>query len=356
MGRKHTKSQGSKVNIYLSNRSKEQISFEKMVYNDPPSFEYQQLENTEFLYGLFSIYPKIRPHYLNQIVNLCMLYLTNEEFKNKLLEKAINTCPTLVHRLFKLNAFTSEEIKKAIDMSNKKYLHLFFKNQIPEIENINEDFDDEISICHDEIFTEEDESYLKYQDDADLIQLIENGFHLSSIEYFLKYDHVDQVKEENIDVSKENYYSWCPFEWANRPNGLDYLSVSAYFGSIKCFNYFILSGCTKSFMPVIDIIAGGSNEILKHVSSQLSKSDDHLNEAAKYCRYHLIELLIKEGADVNNINDMKRSPLQIVSKSGHLSVVELLLTNGADINSDYYDLFVNTMDGLHFILHLFMDI
>lgn len=46
----------------------------------------------------------------------------------------------------------------------------------------------------------------------------------------------------------------------------------------------------------------------------------------------IVQLLIKNGADVNLCDSKEFSPLTIASKLGHQSNVQMLLENGADVN------------------------
>ena len=45
-----------------------------------------------------------------------------------------------------------------------------------------------------------------------------------------------------------------------------------------------------------------------------------------------MNLLIKNGADINKADKYQSTPFYIACQNGHLEVVKLLLKNGADIN------------------------
>lgn len=56
------------------------------------------------------------------------------------------------------------------------------------------------------------------------------------------------------------------------------------------------------------------------------------HKAAGNNEYEKLMTLIKEGADVNSVNDYGGTPLMIASKRGHVETVRILLENGADPN------------------------
>ena len=57
-----------------------------------------------------------------------------------------------------------------------------------------------------------------------------------------------------------------------------------------------------------------------------------LHWAAYKDRKEVAELLIAEGADVNEKGGVNMTPLNIAAQEGHNQVVELLIANGADVN------------------------
>ena len=104
----------------------------------------------------------------------------------------------------------------------------------------------------------------------------------------------------NIDFLNEEA-KWSPFEWSYKPEYLDLLSFSGFFGSIKCFKHLLMKGF----------------EIKPHVISMAVCSDcydifylcqkPHLITNECFCKasefYHLSLLLlfmIENGSNVNS--------------------------------------------------------
>ena len=82
---------------------------------------------------------------------------------------------------------------------------------------------------------------------------------------------------------------------------------------------------------------------LKHVLGRLEANVDHLFEddltalhiAAWYGHLNCVEVLVKEGADVNAVTSKYGTPLVITAFRGHVDVIDLLLgTYKADINAN----------------------
>jgi ankyrin repeat protein len=61
--------------------------------------------------------------------------------------------------------------------------------------------------------------------------------------------------------------------------------------------------------------------------------------AAKDGNRELVELLLKNGADVNAEGEFGETALGQAAENGHREVVELLLKNGADVNAKEYGIF-----------------
>jgi len=126
---------------------KEQISIEKMLYGNPPVFEYREIKRKDFLVSLFGKYPRLRPHYLESFVFFCSNYLKEESFRKIVLEKTFIECPTLIERLFRIKCFTKNEIQESLLFHRIEFLCLFFKNEI----EVNSDGfrNCDIQYCHD---------------------------------------------------------------------------------------------------------------------------------------------------------------------------------------------------------------
>lgn len=65
--------------------------------------------------------------------------------------------------------------------------------------------------------------------------------------------------------------------------------------------------------------------------------NEPLHAAVSYGKPKVVEILIKNGANVNAQNNHKNIPLHLVAAFGdtekHLAIAELLVNNGADVNA-----------------------
>ncbi|GMH82952.1 hypothetical protein TL16_g09434 [Triparma laevis f. inornata] len=67
-----------------------------------------------------------------------------------------------------------------------------------------------------------------------------------------------------------------------------------------------------------------------HIDSEDGRSHTALSEAAAQGQNHVIEWLLKQGADPNMCNDQDRSPMYRAAFNGHSATIQLLLEAGAD--------------------------
>ena len=63
-----------------------------------------------------------------------------------------------------------------------------------------------------------------------------------------------------------------------------------------------------------------------------AKSNLDMIEASKQGNIEIVKALLKEGADVNIVDDTGRSSLIYAAENGHIEIVTFLLNNGADLN------------------------
>jgi len=82
----------------------------------------------------------------------------------------------------------------------------------------------------------------------------------------------------------------------------------------------------------------GENLYLWHLSLQANNfkvgdPDSNLLNASKYANIKANEEALEAGADINTGKNIKRTPLMLAAKEGHLQVVNLLIAKGADVNA-----------------------
>ena len=80
----------------------------------------------------------------------------------------------------------------------------------------------------------------------------------SSIECILKYDVIDDLVGFNISKGEAK---WSLFEWSMKPQHLDLLSFSVFFGSIKCFKHLLMNGFEINDKVISMVVRGGCLDI-----------------------------------------------------------------------------------------------
>jgi len=59
---------------------KEQLVVEKMLYGDSPVFEYIEVQKKDFLVNIFGLFPKLRPHCLENFVFILFALSSRRNF------------------------------------------------------------------------------------------------------------------------------------------------------------------------------------------------------------------------------------------------------------------------------------
>jgi len=298
---------------------KEQIVFEKMIYGDPPVFKFMEIQRKGFLVGLFGIYPRLRPQHLERFVIFCSNYLQDQNFRKIVLNEAFVQCPTLIHRLYRIQIFTKTEIKESLLFHRNRLLYWFFKNEI--------DVDDTGFS-----YSQSNRNQGNWSKTV-LDSLIEYGFLPSSIEFCLKYDRLQEMnsimmRNQNLTICK-----WSPFEWSAEPDSLDLLSFSGFFGSINCFKHLLLQGQPINQSVFSSIVCNGSLELFHLFNESNFFSSECVLNTSKFSRLSILVFKFENGADINAKDNYDWTSLHWASRNGHLSVVEYLVNQKADINA-----------------------
>jgi len=293
----------------------EKISFEKFLFGDEPEII---LNDVEFCVDRIVLLPQLHPHKLEKAVQLACFYCNQPDFRRKLLEKSID-CHVLMYRLYKRGIFVFDEIEPFLRSESSFLLCHYFRKEIVDFESfilkkwkpydINESF---------------------FVNDHVIDSCIEYGFPPSSIEFCLKYDDINVFQEMNI--MKLKYGEWSPFEWSMKPQYLDLLSISGFFGSIKCFKFLLMNGFEINEKSTLMVVCGGCLDLF-HLSQGLKNSNiESFCKASEFCHESLLAFMFENGFDVNVKDGSKNTPLHYAADKGHLSVVEFLVNHGADAN------------------------
>ena len=263
----------------------EQIVFEKLIYGDPPVFEYMEIQTKDFLVDRFVMFLSLRPLYLERAVILCLEYTKNSHFRQKLLEKILE-CPVLIYRLCQRGVFLFKEIEEYLQNRESFVLGYYFRKEILDFKSF---------IKQKRVPDDLDESFLKNEDEIDLLR--EYGFLPSSIEYCLKYDDIDCFRDFNTTLP--NQAKWSPFEWSVKPKSLDLLSFSGFFGSIKCFKHLLLQGLLINPRVLSSAVCSGSLDLFHLFNESRDFSPECLCNGSLFFQIAVLTFMIENGADIN---------------------------------------------------------
>jgi len=262
---------------------KERVDFEKLLYTDENEIAIL-INDIEFCVDRIVMFPGFRPHQLERTVKLCMRHCQNIDFRYKLLEKSKN-CPVLIYLLYKRGVFVFEEIEPFLKNIYTLVFCFYFRKEIA-------DFD---SFIRNKVKPNGIESFIMNPSEID--QMIEYGFLPSSIEYSLKYDDIDSLRE--IGNINQNGAIWSPFEWSFRPDHLDLLSFSGFFGSVKCFKHLIMNGLEINENVFSMVACSGCFDLFHFCQSSRLPSMDSVCKASEYCHLALLSFMIECGSDIN---------------------------------------------------------
>ena len=260
------------------------ISLEKELYQAEPVFKKREVFDIDYFVCTFVDYPKYRPFRLNEITELCFLYCQTEDFRLKLLKRGFNRCPILIYNLFHMNVFSFSEIEEKLQDFRQVFLCQYYYEYINDFEKFIYGYDLGVTNGIKDL-----SSYIKF------------GFHPKSIEYCLKYDDLEVLRDllmnPNANNQKETVYS--PFEWSNVSNPLEFLPFSAYFGSMQCFKYLMMNGHPVNKEVAFNAIACGSFDIL-HLCQDFSRSCyEFINAATEYCQYTIFDYICNNSVIIS---------------------------------------------------------
>jgi len=293
----------------------EKILFERFLYEDGNPFT---IGDIEFCIDRIVILPKIRPHYLEKVEELSVELCKNVDFRGRLLAKS-NDCPVLIFRLYKRGVLLFEEIEPFLRNTKAFLLSYYFRKKIDDFENFVHSKHKPHGL---------DESFFGNGNNID--QLIEYGYLPSSIEFFLKYDVIDDLVVID-NLCKEA--RWSPFEWSFKPKYLDLLSFSGFFGSIKCFKLLLMKGFDINDKVLSMVVCGGCFDLFHLCQGKQFVTPKLACQASEFFHLPLLVFMIENGTVMNAKGNDEKNPLHYAAQNGHLSIVEYLVKQNFDINS-----------------------
>jgi len=319
----------------MESKFSEMISFETSLYENRVLNDISNID-TGFIVDRIVQFPSFRPLFFATAVEVCKKFRNNSEFMRSLLESSVKLCPILTYNLYKSGIFRYEEIEKYINQMDLYILCYCFRKEIS-------DFNDFIQKKRRPYYF--DDSF--FENESIISMSIEYGFPPSTIEYCLKYDDIEVFR--SLLPSDQTECKWSPFEWSRKPENLDFLSFSGFFGSISCFKHLLMSGyCPNSLSKSLVSCCG--NLDLYHLCNDGGDIDvTQVFSAASSCQLSLLTYMFENGADIRSISCSKETLLHSAVREGHISIVDFLLKKGANINARGIFIYITRLITLPFI-------
>jgi len=294
------------------------FQIENFLYSESFEKEFKP-DNISFFIEKVIQLPSLRPFLLEKACRLCIDYCMGIEFRQLFLTKSTQSCPVIVYRLFRSGILVFDEIIPYLENKNSYILSFYFRDQIQDFSRfVLNKFKPG---CY-------DESY--FSNESDINGMINYGFIPSSIEYCLKYDDIEALLSKNCN--KHDSLKWSPFEWSQKPKALDFLSVSGYFGSIRCFKHLMMNGFVINDVVISHIVCNGNGDLF-HLCTGESCFSNLICGPAEFNQIPLLEYMIERGYDLNYEDNQGYIPLQYAAMKHHITVIDLLLKHGANVNS-----------------------
>jgi len=211
-----------------------------------------------------------------------------------------------------------EDIFQYFKLSERLLLSIYFRKYV---ENFQEKFQQlsfRFGIDYSSFKNEELEMRILY------------GFSPRTIEYCLKYDDYNVLAELSLD---KEYAEWSPFEWSRKPQSLELLSFSGFFGSVKCFLFLLNSGYQLRDSIREMVICSCNYDLFQLVNNGNRDLSIKISHSIEFFNQKVLDYLI-EYEDISKYFDNEIvSPLHIASENGHLSHVQYFISKGVQINA-----------------------
>jgi len=223
----------------------EKILFERALFRDGKPDHYREIDDIDFVVNTLVNLSKFRPQKSELIFEFHQIYSTRNGFREKFLERALNQNSFFVNILIDKNIYQIEEIYDCFyDTSIERAETIRFLNYLtPSYDSIGNDF----------------------QNTIDLLEMMfQTDYPPGTIEYCVKYDDIDGIIRFYQDPSFFKY-EVHPMDIDNIMNlDFDILGLCGFFGSMKCFKFFLGTHLFTIDQSVVEcVVCGGSIEIFR---------------------------------------------------------------------------------------------
>jgi len=269
----------------------ELVSFEMMLYKEGRFDENVPISSVSFWVERLINLPKYRPFLFDEAAKLCAKYCENSSFKANFIIESSKNCYILLYKLYLGGVISFNEIISVINFEDNPFLVFYFRCCFLESDSI--------------VLYLKRNNFLNFLDinDPKIDQMIEYGFPISSFEYSIKYDDIDNIISNfpNSNGKMHSVCSWSHFEWALKPFSFDPLSFAAYFGSIKCFKYLVINGLKICSSVTKSSIFGGNIDIFRLCFNEYP-DNCNIEDSSMFCRHDISSFLIEENK-ANIVNE-----------------------------------------------------
>jgi ankyrin repeat protein len=179
----------------------------------------------------------------------------------------------------------------------------------------------------------------------------------------LKFDDFESLQalstHPKFTFEQEILISDYDLPYGTSPTNRSLLSVSGFYGALRCFKYVLLNGCWVSSSVSEFSIKEGHLEIIGISEAEKGDFRSSLGGAVRYMRndiadwllqnfeveefsladsiesanFSSILYLLRKGANVNLVEKNGTTPLNLSTEKGHLEVCKLLIEYGAQIDA-----------------------
>jgi len=296
----------------------EKSFFEYSLFRDGTPDNIPEMDDIDFIINTLVNLSIFRPRQYELIINLHRIYSKRKGFREKFLERALYRNGSFINVLIKENIYSFEEVSDLHGVVNDINAIIALSY------NINQTDYEETNICQNSIDIPEES--------------LPTDYSYGTIEYFLKYDDINEIHRIYQDPGFFQYEANMIETDRIMDLTFSLLGFCGFFGSIKCFKFFLASNKFAIDQSVIEcVVCGGSIEIFALCLQKEIDISCFMTKlsilASCYNNLDLLRYFKENGADLTLKDEIKMTPLHFSSRYGHYSVVEYLINQNAEINA-----------------------